>query len=379
MIGKWLKLIETLISQKASLLLGVILNDSFRLDDHKLMYHVDEVSKWLKGTAIAPIYVEIGPINSCNHNCIFCGFDYLSKDGAKLDKNLLIRNLKDMANFGVKSVMFSGEGEPLLYESLPEVIEQARGFGLDLAITTNGVLFNEEFIKSTLKHLSWIKISIDAGKGSTHARVHGHNGEDFMQIMKNLEFAAKYRRENNLSCTIGTQMILLKDNILEVEDLITEVKNRGADYLVLKPYSKHPHSLNDMNLDLKGHVSRLLELSKRHSDKTFQVVFREKTNEDIQKEGLDYDICYGLDFFAVIDSHGNLTPCHTFYSRKELCYGNLHENLFSDIWTSSARKNAVKILHKQGCADCRKGCRMNFANKFLSELKNGSIGHINFI
>ena len=43
-----------------------------QIEGHKLMYHVDEVSRWLKGDVVAPIYVEIGLINSCNHNCVFC-------------------------------------------------------------------------------------------------------------------------------------------------------------------------------------------------------------------------------------------------------------------------------------------------------------------
>src|SRR3989338_8010506 len=91
-----------------------------QIEGHKLMYHVDEVSKWLKGEMVAPIYVEIGPINSCNHKCVFCALDYLKSRGSAISKDVLIANLKDMAEFGVKSIMFAGEGEPLLYHHLPE-------------------------------------------------------------------------------------------------------------------------------------------------------------------------------------------------------------------------------------------------------------------
>ena len=31
-----------------------------QIEGHKLMYHVDEVSRWLKGEIVAPPYVEIG-------------------------------------------------------------------------------------------------------------------------------------------------------------------------------------------------------------------------------------------------------------------------------------------------------------------------------
>ena len=43
---------------------GGIMDKRIQLEGHKLMYHVDEVSKWLKGETVAPIYIEMGPINA---------------------------------------------------------------------------------------------------------------------------------------------------------------------------------------------------------------------------------------------------------------------------------------------------------------------------
>ena len=73
-----------------------ISKNEFLIDSHKLIYHPNEVSKWMNKEIIAPIYVEIGPINTCNHDCIFCGLDFVERDNLKLDKDLLIENLKDI-------------------------------------------------------------------------------------------------------------------------------------------------------------------------------------------------------------------------------------------------------------------------------------------
>ena len=35
--------------------------DAYRIDDHKLMFHVHRVAKWLDGDLVYPIYVEISP------------------------------------------------------------------------------------------------------------------------------------------------------------------------------------------------------------------------------------------------------------------------------------------------------------------------------
>ena len=59
-----------------------------QIEGHKLMYHVSEASRWLNGEIVAPVYVEIGITNSCNHKCIFCALDYLKNKRASIDKTV---------------------------------------------------------------------------------------------------------------------------------------------------------------------------------------------------------------------------------------------------------------------------------------------------
>ena len=122
--------------------------DKNRIDSHKLALHPSRVSKWLNADDkwdsikdIYPIYVEIAPIGACNHRCTFCSVDYLGYETVSQDKNLLLLRLKEMSDKGVKSIMFAGEGEPSLWKPLPEVMEKANQFGLDMAMTTNMVPF----------------------------------------------------------------------------------------------------------------------------------------------------------------------------------------------------------------------------------------------
>jgi|TARA_Y100000310_G_scaffold112175_1_gene110669 MoaA/NifB/PqqE/SkfB family radical SAM enzyme len=349
------------------------------IEGHKLMYHVDEVSRWLKGEIVAPPYVEIGLINSCNHNCVFCALDYLKNKGSAIDKDVLIDNLKDMAEFGVKSVMFAGEGEPLMYPYISEAVKKAKEFGLDIAITTNGSQLSEEKTKSILKYLSWIKFSIDAGTKEKHAKIHGCSEEDFPKLISNIKFACNYRKENHINCKIGCQMLLLRENINEVESLIRIVKEAGVDYIVLKPYSQHPDSINKQWINLNEYDTHLINLSKKYSTDAFQVIYRDITFKEIEKEGIEYEICYGINFITIIDALGNVVPCNLFHEKKEFYYGNINQNSFSDIWKGKGRNEILKKLYKKGCSGCRKGCRMNFVNKYLYSLKNKNIEHINFI
>ncbi|HAB51888.1 MAG TPA: radical SAM protein, partial [Ignavibacteriales bacterium] len=50
--------------------------DKYRIDSHKLMYHVSRINDWLEGKIIYPIYAEISPSGACNHRCTYCALDF---------------------------------------------------------------------------------------------------------------------------------------------------------------------------------------------------------------------------------------------------------------------------------------------------------------
>lgn len=146
--------------------------DNYCIDGHKLLWHLDRVLEWQENRVIAPIYVEISPISSCNHNCIFCGIDFAMNPGFKLNTGILCKRLEEMGVLGVRSIMFAGEGEPLLHKDLPLFVKTAKEAGIDVSITTNGSLGNYALWKELLPYLTWIRFSVDAGTADVYANVH---------------------------------------------------------------------------------------------------------------------------------------------------------------------------------------------------------------
>ena len=67
----------------------MVKRDKFRIDSHKLIYHVPRVHEWFHGKNIYPIYTEIGLFGGCNHRCIFCAFDFLNYKPDILNKSCL--------------------------------------------------------------------------------------------------------------------------------------------------------------------------------------------------------------------------------------------------------------------------------------------------
>lgn len=333
------------------------INDNFLIDSHKLMFHPERVSCWLRGEDIYPIYVEVSPTNACNHRCIFCAYSYLGYEPYYLSRIVINRRLEEMGKLGVKSVMFSGEGEPLLHKHINDMISAAYSAGIDVAITTNGVYLDR---LTTLDKITWIKVSIDAATPQTYARIHGCSDKDFDVVIKNIKKVVKERNDNGYKCTIGAQMLLLKDNEHEVEHLSNILKDMGVDYFVVKPYS--PHAMNDIVVDAVSDINNIA---------VPWGVLRKDTFKRVQ-QNKEYDECYAQDFWCHIDSRGNVYACSAYLGDERYIYGNINKNTFATIW--SKHKN-VHIDVSQ----CRRACRMDKCNTYLWKLKTQSVRHINFI
>lgn len=338
------------------------------VDNHKLMYHPDRVAEWKKKGDCYPVYVEIGPTNRCNHKCVFCALDWLEHGVHDIEKEVMISTLKDLSINGVESVMFAGEGEPLLHKDIGYFVQTANKQGMDVSITTNGVAFTESKREECLPYLKWIRFSVDAGTPESYARIHRTISTDFERVIKNIKDSVEYRNKNGLETTIGVQFLMVSQSIGEANKLANILKEIGADNLQIKPYSHHPDSSNDLLID-SGIYNQIEEgLMKFNSDK-FKILFRRATIERLE-EKVDYPKCYGLPFFALIDSKGNVLPCNLFYNNEEFTYGNLYKQSFSEIWEGDRRKEVLQKLDEQGVSECRKGCRLDVINRYLHRLKN---------
>jgi radical SAM protein with 4Fe4S-binding SPASM domain len=138
----------------------------------------------------------------------------------------------------------------------------------------------------------------------------------------------------------------------------------------------NPNSIKKMFIDYEK-FNKLGEKLNDFSTQDFKVIFRESRIERVSKKQ-DYDKCYGLPFFAIINEKGNVEPCFLYYDKPEFSYGNIYENKFSEIWNSDKRKNVLAKLNGIRVEGCKKGCRLDTINSYLHRLKNPQ-PHDNFI
>ncbi|MDD5130438.1 MAG: radical SAM protein [Candidatus Omnitrophica bacterium] len=355
------------------------ITDEFRIDSHKLMYHVPRVYQWLKGKNIYPIYIEIGLYGGCNHRCVFCAFGFFQYKPDILGETELRRFILEAAKRGVKSILYSGEGEPLLHKDAVGIINFTKKAGIDVALVTNGVLFDKEKAAGSLNSLSWLKVSLDAGTKKNYAAIHGTVKEDFDIVIKNLREAVKIRNQKNYSCVIGAQFLLIPKNYKEVLAAAKIVRDAGADYLVIKPYSRHPANRNTPALALRYRdLARLEGELKKYEKSNFKIILRRNASESLEKKK-PYAHCLGLPFAAHITARGDMYPCNLFLGKQNFAFGNIGKESFKNIWEGEKRKKVMaRIYAKWDLTGCRKACRLDEINGYLWGLKNPG-SHVNFI
>jgi cyclic pyranopterin phosphate synthase len=354
--------------------------DKYRIESHKLNFHVDRVHDWLAGKNIYPIYVEISPCGACNHRCLYCALDFMGYPSDFLDKDMLKERLFEMGRLGVKSIMYAGEGEPLLHRHIGQIILDTKKARMDVAVTTNGVLFDKKLCEATLPHLSWIKVSMTAGTKKTYVRLHQAKPDDFDRVMKNMSYAARLKRRKGLKCALGIQIILLPENYKEIALLARKVRDIGMDYLVVKPYSQHPFSKNKKykNIKYAKYLDLDEKLGKLNNDR-FNVIFRIHTMKKWDEAKHVYQRCLALPFWAYIDSRGFMWGCANYLTRNEFYLGDIYKSTFKEIWWSQTRKAFVAWAQKNlDSTQCRVNCRMDEVNRYLWELTHPP-EHVNFI
>lgn len=351
--------------------------ENIRMDSHKLIYHPETVARWLKGEMIYPIEIEISPSGACNHRCVFCAVDYVGYRPDFLDKDTILRDIAQMSKKGLKSVICSGEGEPLLNKDMPEIAKGIRAWGVDVAMSTNGALFTKEKAEDCLEAFTWIRFSVASMEEDSYNSIQRGQAGDLDRVKVNLAEAVRLKRDKKLKTTLGVQCLLMPENMGQLPGMARQLREIGVDYFTIKPYSQHLHSGNTFQID----YSAMLELEKeirQYATETFQIYFRANAMKKIHHEKC-YQQCHGLPFMTHIDARGNVWPCVAHIGTEEFCYGNIYEQTFEEIWEGSRRR---EITDKLNCLDinkvCREACRLDEINRYLDELKHPG-EHVNFI
>ena len=361
--------------------------ERFRFDGHKMLYHLDRVQSWIAGERFAPIHIDMGLTKFCNTACIYCYavVQNMTK-GTMIQRAPLMRYIEDCGRLGVKSIGFIGDGEPTLNPALYDAAVLAKSLGVDTGMATNGLLLDMDHAHAILRDMSFIRINLSAGTAAGFQRIHQSPARNFERLVENIRTLVQVKKEHNLPCTLGLQMVLIPECFDQVMAEAELGAMLGVDYFVIKQCADSEYK--EIGVRYEDYQSMEEVLKKAEALSTPDYVVQAKWNKinaaaetPLYRHGIrKYDVCYGTPFLSQISGNGKVYPCGPFYNKDRFLMGDLHDQSFYDIvmgdryWAVHEDIAASVDVHK----DCAIGCRQDYINKFLWDLKSPP-EHVNFI
>ena len=171
--------------------------------------------------------------NACNHKCIFCAHQKMTRKIGKIKQDFVYNILSQAYDLGTREVGFYATGEPFLVPELPEYIKKAKEIGYEYVyLTSNGALATPERIRAVIDAgLDSIKFSINAPERKMYEFIHGR--DDFDVVMEHLKYLNNYREESGNTYKIFITGILTRYTEYMKDDYYTVFKGL-ADQIVFK-------------------------------------------------------------------------------------------------------------------------------------------------
>ena len=347
------------------------------LAGHKLHYHLERLLEWQQDKDVFPVYAEIGPTSLCNHRCLMCGYEHLGHRNQSLEHERMMDLVDELHRSGIRSIVFAGDGEPLLNKATIPSIQRAAHSDIDCALSTNGFLLKERDAEILSGSLKWIRFSINGGNKTAYSLVHRTSEEAFNVVINNVRMMTQVKRQRGHGITIGVQCVMLPENMDSVSELAVTVKESGADYFVVKPFypvEKISYRSGDIHNDA---IESLRHELKSMTDDNFNADIRLRELESNSGRRV-YDKCYGINFIVIVTSNGDVYSCLPQIGDDRFKFGNIYENSFSEIWSGERKKAVMDFIDSFNKDTCQPNCRNHRINEFLWDLKHPHL-HKNFI
>jgi cyclic pyranopterin phosphate synthase len=333
------------------------------LDDSKLIWHLDRVHQWEIGTLVAPIYVEISPTNTCNQNCIFCGLDF-AKGYTKLDTRILKKAIAGMSQSGIKSIMYAGEGEPLLHPDIADIVQHTNQKGIDVAIATNGSVTAVDW-ESLNKNCKFIRFSFNAGTPSKYKEIHQTSKVMFGVVVQNIIHAIQLRTTSKYATQLTMQYVALQENISDLHSFLHLCTEIGIDLAIIKPHSRHPQSLSQKECYYSMQDIEHIDQVVSEHRQGLNIAYRRDSFMSYMKSETITE-CHALPFWGYISSLGDFYTCSVNIDNEKFKVGNIYNDEMETILFGNKRQESCDA---PDLSQCRINCRMASANRFLKMVK----------
>lgn len=328
------------------------------------------------------ITIDTNP-EDCNLNCIMCEehspysdfIPTLYKETGVKRRRMKFETVDviflQAEKLGVKEIIPSTMGEPLLYKDIDKIFELAEKKKIKINLTTNGTFPKksvEEWAKLIVPTTTDVKISWNGATRETSEKV--MQGIDFEKAIKNVKEFIKYRDEHYAKtgyfCRVTFQLTFLQNNMHELADIIKLAASLGIDRVKGHQLWAHFDEIKELSMKVSidsitqwnEYVKQAFESQEKYRKPNGEKVFLENiipltVNES--KEVPEHYECPFLTKELWISATGKISPCCAPDKlRKSLGdFGNISMTTIEEVLQSSEYTELIRnYKSKPLCRTC---------------------------
>lgn len=326
----------------------------------------------LRGEVLPPIEVEIQPTANCHRTCAFCSHIIRNRRGGELTSEDVFSLLAELERMQVKSIAFSGGGEPLYWKAgrLVEAIRTASAFARVILTSSGDQLWNDtrdeldDDALSILGHCSALQLNIPAVDDAGFQRqVHGPSSwKRTSSIISSLVELKSSRPD--LRCKIYAVVVVSAFNVNQIAGIDEALMTRGFDgiyYKQLKNFEDRPLAKVRISEDTIFNTLDIIPAATRSADldkfiKLIATNYETMTHCWVNRIGFD----------AIVDPDGDIYLCTPTVGKNEFCIGNLDNGGFANCWHGATRELVLRRLSDYSLHGvCPRECRNHGDNQLI--------------
>jgi len=302
-----------------------------RFQSLKVLSHIDKIRDIKKGVIPAPVEWIIYPSNGCPYDCSHCIMKEERESKECLSPDVMAKIPEDVVEHGIKTVIFSGGGEPLSNKATTTTARVLKDLGIHTGINTNGLLLD------TIKPFNFVRVSVDAATRETYKGVKGYDGWDTVNANLDKCFHEKTGEK------IGLAFLITPDNYHEVYQFCEWASQYDYGFLHIRPafYS------DDRDKKMREITSYLMTV-KEAVEKDFRDVFFKIDKFEGYWTPKLFDKCRATPLMAVLAADGKFVVCQDVFIR----FGDYRKHSFEEAWWGMEHKKALSKIDITKCPRC---------------------------
>ncbi len=294
----------------------------------------------------------------------------------------------DLVRHGHRPIVYFWGGEPMLYDGILDLIEDATALGLPTSIATNGTRIAASADRLVKAPLFLLQISIDGHCSETHNALRPAAGgtDNFREINAGLKAVNDARKTHKRDLPlIASLTVISQGNFRHLIDIYEAFRYKVDLFVFYLSWWIDPEGARSHDVDfsrrfgfmptkhwgwigdwrprdyslLNRQLKSLLDRSSPRTATPVIIIPKITGTENLKSYYTDHQSRFGFNrcvsiYQAVeVNSNGNVSPCRDYH---DYVVGNIKSDTITKLWNSTPYRNFRQSLRTEGlmpvCSRC---------------------------